>query len=171
MKGLKAQGALLFDLESEALIASGVEGEARIREYLTRLHFFSQECMPGEYVKLPSLVKARMVFDALWKDRPNRYSREGQFRFNQVIDAQGDRGNRPVGNCLGLTVLYNCLLKKIGIQAQTLYLENAFEIGPHVLTFLRIGNLAIDVENILPDGFDYEGHKENPSRTKNFSRH
>lgn len=107
-----------------------------------------------------------MVFNSLWKERPNRYLTQGQFRFNQVIDAQLDCPNQPVGNCLGLTLLYNCLLRRIGIRAQALYLENAFEVGPHVLTFLRIDDLEIDVENILADGFDYNGHKENPDRVE-----
>jgi tetratricopeptide (TPR) repeat protein len=163
---LKAQGAFLFDLQREVLIASGLESEDRIREYVAKLDSLSQEYIPRELVDAPPLEKAKMVFDTLWEDRPNRYSRQGQFRFNQVIDAQVDRANRPVGNCLGLTVLYNCLLKRIGIQAQAVYLENAFEIGPHVLTRLKIGSLTIDVENILPDGFGYKGHKENPSRTE-----
>ena len=50
--------------------------------------------------------------------------------------------------------------------AQALYLENAFEVGPHVLTLLRNDNDEIDVENILPQGFDYKGHKENPYRVE-----
>jgi tetratricopeptide (TPR) repeat protein len=54
----------------------------------------------------------------------------------------------------------------MGIEAEALYLENAFGIGPHVLSMLRIGDLIIDVENILPKGFDYKGHKQDPSRTE-----
>jgi tetratricopeptide (TPR) repeat protein len=156
----------LFDLEREALIASGLEDEDRISEYFAKLDSLYREYKPTESLGSPPLAKARMLFDSLWKDRPNRYTREGQFRFNEVIDAQLDRGNRPVGNCLGLTLLYNCLVRKMGIQTQAAYLENAFEVGPHVLTLLRIGNVAMDVENILPDGFDYEGHKENRYRVE-----
>jgi len=156
----------LFDLEKEALIASGLVDEGRIVEYSDRLYSLFREYMPPAHVDASPLERARAVFDALWKDRPNRYSRQGQFRFDRVIDAQTERKNRPVGNCLGLTVLYNCLLRRTGIQAQAVYLENAFEIGPHVLTLLRIGNSAIDVENILADGFGYKGHKENPFRTE-----
>jgi hypothetical protein len=164
IKGLKVQGALLFDLEREALIASGLVDEERIVAYSGKLYSLSREYMPPARVDASPLERARAIFDALWKDRSNRYSRQGQFRFDRVIDAQIERKNRPVGNCLGLTVLYNCLLKKTGIQAQAVYLENAFEIGPHVLTSLRIGNTKTDIENILEDGFDYKGHKDNPSR-------
>jgi len=154
----------LFDLEREALIASGLKDEDRIREYLAKLDSISQDYKPREDLDSPPVAKARTVFDFLWKDRPNRYIREGQFKFNEVIDAQLGRGNSPVGNCLGLTLLYNCLLRRMGIEPQSLYLENAFGTGPHTLTLLRSGNTTIDIENILPDGFDYRGHKENPCR-------
>jgi hypothetical protein len=85
---------------------------------------------------------------------------------NDVIDAQLSKESQSAGNCLGLTVLYNCLLKKIGIAAGALYLENAFGKGPHVLTLLRRSASPIDIENSLPDGFDYQGHLDDPSRTK-----
>jgi Tfp pilus assembly protein PilF len=35
-----------------------------------------------------------------------------------------------------------------------------------VLTLLQTGDLTIDIENILPEGFDYKGHLNNPTRTK-----
>jgi len=53
----------------------------------------------------------------------------------------------------------------MGIHSDALYLENAFGIGPHVLTVLKAGQRTIEVENILPEGFDYNGHYNNPSRT------
>ena len=83
---------------------------------------------------------------------------------NQVIDAQLNKTAQTVGNCLGLTLLYNCLLLKMSIKAQALYLENAFGIGPHVLTILTINESIIDVENTLPEGFDYKEHLNNSSR-------
>jgi tetratricopeptide (TPR) repeat protein len=83
-----------------------------------------------------------------------------------VVDAQLSGEDRAVGNCLGLTLLYNCLLKRIGIDAEALYVENAFGIGPHVLTMISTEGLLIDVENILPDGFDFKGHLANPSRIR-----
>jgi tetratricopeptide (TPR) repeat protein len=54
----------------------------------------------------------------------------------------------------------------MGIMAEALYLENAFEMGPHVLTFLQTKESLIDIENILPYGFDYKGHLNNPLRTR-----
>jgi len=54
----------------------------------------------------------------------------------------------------------------MSIHADALYFENAFGMGPHVLTLLQTGASAIDIESILPDGFDYKGHLNNPSRTR-----
>jgi tetratricopeptide (TPR) repeat protein len=156
----------LFDLEREALIASGIQAEENIRDYHSKFDFFFQKYRPSAQVDAPPLEWARTVFDSLWKGRPNRYINHRPFRLNQVIDAQLGRPNQPVGNCLGLTLLYNCLLRRIGICAQALYLEEAFQAGPHVLTFLRIDDVETDVENVLADGFDYKGYKENPHRVE-----
>ncbi len=112
------------------------------------------------------MTKAKAVFDWLWKEKPARYKPHGNYKLNEVIDAQLSKDNQTVGNCLGLTLLYNCLLRKMAIHAEALYLENAFEIGPHVLTLLQIKESLIDIENILPDGFDYKGHLNNPWRTR-----
>ena len=155
---------MVFDLAKEALIASGLKGEDRIRDYLGKLGSLSRQFSLKRAGDFSLLSRAKKLFDALWKDRANRYQPQGHFRLNDVIDAQLSKKRAEVGNCLGLTLLYNCLLKKIGVKAEALNLENAFGIGPHVLTVIRTGDLTIDVENILPEGFDYKGHKEDPSR-------
>jgi len=155
-----------FHLEKEALIASGVKDEGPICDYVSKLDFLSRRFGIGEGLASLPLGEAKGLFDALWKDRPNRYRRQGHFRLNRVIDAQLREMNGAVGNCLGLTLLYNCFLKRMGIEAEALYLENAFGIGPHVLTILRMDDVEIDVENILPEGFDYGGHKGDPSMLK-----
>jgi tetratricopeptide (TPR) repeat protein len=54
----------------------------------------------------------------------------------------------------------------MGIFSEALYIENAFGRGSHVLTLLAVENSLIEVENILPDGFDYKGHLDNPSRVR-----
>ena len=51
-------------------------------------------------------------------------------------------------------------------MAEALYLEDAFGIGPHVLTILPTRDSLIDVENIFPNGYDYKGHLTHPSRTR-----
>ena len=112
------------------------------------------------------MTKTKALFDWLWKEKPARYEPHGHFRLSDVIDSELNKENQPVGNCLGLTLLYNCLLRKMGVYAEALYLENAFGIGPHILTILQTEGSSIDIENILPDGFDYKGHLHNPSRTR-----
>ena len=153
-----------FDLEKEALIASGLTSEAMIRTYLSKLDCILRQSITKDNKGLSITARSKKIFESLWKDKPQRYRQHGHFRFDDVIDAQLSEKNHTVGNCLGLTLLYNCLLKRIGIHAKVLYLENAFNIGPHVLTVLRFKNVVIDVENSLPDGFDYGGHKQNPLR-------
>lgn len=156
---------MLFDLEREALIASGLREEDRITEYLAKLQSLSREFLSQTNVSPSLLAKAKGLFDWLWVRKPNRYNLKGYFRFYNVIDAQIAKGNEVVGNCLGLTVLYNCLLKRIGIQAEALYLEHAFGIGPHVLTLLRVNDSTIDIDHLTHDGFDYKGHLQDPERT------
>ena len=153
-----------FDLEKEALTASGLRDENRIRDYLGKLDSIFRKFLPEEAGKISPMARAEKLFKALWKDRPNRYRSHGFYRLNEVIDAQCGSDRAAVGNCLGLTLLYNCLIKRIGIEAEALSLEYAFNIGPHVLTVLIIDDLNVDVENILSDGFDYKGHKQDPTK-------
>lgn len=155
---------MAFDLEKEALIASGLKDKDQIRDYIRKLDSLSLQFGPEGGRGFSEVTRAQKLFEALWKDRPNRYQPKGQFRLHEVVYAQLCQKGRVVGNCLGLTLLYNCLLKRMGIDAQALYLENAFGIGPHVLTVIRMDDFAIDVENILPAGFNYRGHRKNPSR-------
>ena len=117
--------------------------------------------MPGHGL----LNMARLLFEWLWVKKPARYKPHGSYRLSDVIDAQLSKYSQTVGNCLGLTLLYNCLLRRMDIKATAIYLENAFGIGPHVLTSLDTEESLIDIENILPGGFDYEGHLNNSSRT------
>jgi tetratricopeptide (TPR) repeat protein len=125
---------------------------------------FTRETVPPSH----SLLKAKGLFIWLWKKKPARYKPRGSFKLNHVIDAQLSEDAQAVGNCLGLTLLYNCLLYRMGIKAEASYLENAFafEMGPHVLSTIQTKAAAIDIENILPGGFDYKGHLGNPSRTR-----
>lgn len=49
---------------------------------------------------------------------------------------------------------------------EALYLENGFEMSPHVLTVLETEESLIDIENVLPEGFNCKGHLDDPSRTR-----
>ncbi len=155
-----------FTLEEEALLASGIRGRDKIDEYLKKL-----DHLHGQFLRTVSpisnrLERARALFDWLWTEKPARSRARGNFRLNDVIDSQLSRDSQSVGNCLGLTLLFNCLLRKAHVAAQALYLENAFGIGPHVLTLLKVQESTVEIENILPGGFDYKGHVRNPSRTE-----
>jgi tetratricopeptide (TPR) repeat protein len=155
-----------FHFEKEALLASGVNGKDELAIYENRLHLILQRFLFANSQVSDPLRKARNLFNWLWKEKPTRYEPHGQFRLSDVIDAQLSKDSQPVGNCLGLTLLYNCLLRRIGIPADALYLDHAFGIAPHVLTLLQSEDSMIDIENILPNGFDYKGHLNNPSRTR-----
>jgi tetratricopeptide (TPR) repeat protein len=153
-----------FELEQEALGASGVREAGLIEEYkgkLERLYqVFDREMKPSaDYVTV-----ARALFDWLWARKPSRHEHGGSYRLNEVIDSQLSEQGEAVGNCLGLTLLYNCLLRRAGIIAGAVHLENALERGPHVLSSLMIRDSVIDIENSLSQGFDYKGHLNNPSR-------
>ena len=125
---------MTFDLERQALIASGLTEEKLINEYKGKLCLLSEQCIAQENMPSPVLTRAKHLFGWLWKERPNRYQPHGNYRLHHVIDVQIKGSTSAVGNCLGLTLLYNCLLSRIGIEAEAVYLENAFDRGPHVLT-------------------------------------
>jgi len=155
-----------FNLEDEALRASGIEEEVRITHYQNQLGSLVRKFTDDVPPTLHTFSRAEALFHWLWKENPTRYQSHGHTRLNDVIDAQITQGSHPVGNCLGLTLLYNCLLRRTGIRGETLYLEDAFGKGPHVLTLLKIEASMIDVENSLPAGYDYRGHLDNPSRMR-----
>jgi tetratricopeptide (TPR) repeat protein len=151
-------------LDKEALKASGVEEKDRAALYLSKLdvlycQFIAEKPLPSD-----PLARARLLFDWLWRRKTARYKSGGPYRLHEVLDAELEDPVQTVGNCLGLTLLYNCLLQKMAIHAGALYLGNAFGMGPHVLTLLKIGDAAIDIENIFPYGFDYPHHLNDPSR-------
>jgi tetratricopeptide (TPR) repeat protein len=165
-----------FSLEKEALSASGIGDRNKIAKYIDKLDHLCQKFIhevlppsdPHPSDPLPSnpMIRAKMLFDWLWKEKPGRYKLQGNFKLGDAIDAQLTPDTETVGNCLGLTILYNCLLRRMGIVAEALYLEDAFGMGPHVLTRLQVKEAMVDIENMFPEGFDYKGHLHHPSRTK-----
>jgi len=154
-----------FGLEKKVLIASGITKDDLIASYLSKLDKLHQRFIHEMNHISDPLTTAKALFDWLWIKKPARYAPHGHYRLHHVIDSQLSRDSQAVGSCLGLTLLYNCLLRRAGIKAGALHLENAFGIGPHVLSILKTKDSIIDIENILPDGFDYEDHLEDSSRT------
>ncbi len=161
---------MTFYFEKEALVASGMREDDRIADYVSKLGHVHQRFIREKKSAHDPLTNAKALFDWLWIKKPDRYRPHGYYRLNDTIDSQLSTEARAVGNCLGLTLLYNCLLRRTGTDAEALYLENAFGVSPHVLTILKTEESTIDIENILPDGFDYKGHLDDPSRIRWGSR-
>lgn len=155
-----------FNLEREALRASGIKEKSLVLGYLSTLNHIHQQFSLAITPQQDPLTRAQALFDWLWAQNQNRYQPHGNFRLTAVIEAHIRYPSQSVGNCLGLTLLYNCLLRRTGITPGAIYLENAFGKGPHVLTLIREGGSWIDVENIVPNGFDYRGHLNDSSRKR-----
>ena len=153
-------------MEEEALLASGIQDRSKIAFYVAELDRISQQFLHQMIPHPDPVDKARALFTWLWISKPYRYKSQGSYKLSEAIEAQLKGDAKSIGNCLGLTLLYNCLLRKMDIYAEALYLENGFGTGPHVLTLLQIKKSVIDVENILPNGFNYRGHHTHPERTE-----
>jgi len=154
-----------FSLEKNALIASGITNDNLRTTYARKLDKLHQRFVHEVKPIRDPLTTARALFNWLWVQKSHRYALHGHYKLHHTIDSQISKDSIAVGNCLGLTLLYNCLLQRLRIHPQAVYVENAFEIGPHVLTVLRTKESMVDIENIVPEGFDYKGHVNNPSRT------
>jgi tetratricopeptide (TPR) repeat protein len=154
-----------FDLELEAFRASGVCDQT-IAHYQHLFNELQQSFLDQVILSDDAVIKAKQVFDWLWQEKPNRYQPKAHYKLSDVIETQLGKEDRAVGNCLGLTVLYNCFLRRVGVQAKALQLDYTFGIGPHVLSLLPGSHADIHIENIIRQGFDYKGHINNPSGTK-----
>jgi tetratricopeptide (TPR) repeat protein len=153
-----------FDLELEAFRASGIE-DLHIVRHISLFDLLQRKLVDQVVLSDDPIIRAKQVFDWVWQEKPNRYRPKRHYKLSDVVESQLKEERQEVGNCLGLTILYNCLLVRLGIHTKALHLENAFGIGPHVLSLLPSGHSDIHIENILPEGFDYQGHLKNPSGT------
>ena len=152
------------DLAWGALIASGVNAQEELDTYLSKITMLCQY-IESDIAAEDELEKAEALFNWLWEKKHNRSERQGNFMFTEVLDAQLDPQVEKVGNCLGLTVLYNVLARKLGLKTKAIHVEDAFGQGPHVFSILYTGQVTIDIENIFSNGFDFKGHLDNPHRT------
>ena len=160
-KGKKGEKGGEMDLAKGALLASGVETEQEFNRYLPKVDRLCQriaDTLCDLLGKGSDWEKAEGIFDWLWRAKPHRYEYGGSFRLAEVLDAQLGESDK-VGNCLGLTLLYNVLVQRFGLVVGAAYLEDAFGLGPHLFTVLYTGGRTIDIENIFPHGFDYRGHR------------
>jgi len=147
---------------SSALRASGV-AEGQVGHYSSQLQGLLDSLRlaigPREGEEA-----GRALFQELWQQKPHRYRSGAPFRLHQVLENQLDPRQPAVGNCLGLTLLLNSLAQGLGLKVGAVYLPEAFGHGPHVLSLLYAERGSLDVENILPQGFDYPGHRGSPGR-------
>jgi tetratricopeptide (TPR) repeat protein len=158
-----------IDLVRGALIASGVQTWKEFDHYLAMIDLLYQRISDALFDPLEmgnDSKKAKEIFNWLWQVKPHRYEYGGSFRLTEVLEAQleekgsgvEDGGSEIVGNCLGLTLLYNVLARRFGLTVGAVHVEDAFALGPHLFTVLYTGGRTIDIENIFPYGFDYRGH-------------
>lgn len=154
-----------FDLEFEAFRASGV-GERYIAHYQHLFSELKRAFLDQVNLSDDPVIRAKQAFDWLWQKKPNRYQPKGLYKLSDVVESQLSQEKPAVGNCLGLTILYNCLLRRIGVEAKALHLEYAFGMGSHILSLVPGGHTEIHIENIFQQGFDYKGHLKNPSATR-----
>ena len=151
------------DLAWGALIASGLKTQADLENYLTKIDMLYEQ-LQSQIPTRGQFQKAKALFDWLWAKKPYRYQYQGSFRLPDVLDSQLDPSAERVGNCLGLTVLYNILAQRCGLEMKAVYLEEAHGRRSHVFsTFIR-GNITIDIDNIFNNGFDLKEHIDNPER-------
>jgi tetratricopeptide (TPR) repeat protein len=156
-------GAPQVDLVRGALVASGVKDRRDLEGYLARLDELCQHIDVGA-PEDESRETAKAVFDWLWKVKPKRYEYQGSFRLTEVLDAQLDPRAEEVGNCLGLTVLYNVLATRFELPMKAVYLDEAFGRQSHVFSVLEVGDVVVDIDNIFPHGFDFKEHLRDPQR-------
>lgn len=150
-----------FNLELEALRASGIAEKEYVR--YSRLFDEMQDRLLRSLDRSEASVqKAKQIFDCLWREKPNRYRPNGNYKLSDAIQCQWAREGRAVGNCLGLTVLYNCLLHRMDVPVSALYLESAFGQGPHVLSVMP--KRGICIEHMFQSGFDFKGHTDDSEK-------
>lgn len=150
-------------LEEAALIASGIKTQLEKEHYLSLFLKLVSQITP-QMPREDEVSRARFLFNWLWNTKPKRYLPGGYFLLNQVLEAQVRPGSGPVGNCLGLTILYNSLARHLGLNVGAVHLEKAFHGVPHVFTQFVTDGSQIDIEHVSPDGFNHTGHQDNPER-------
>jgi hypothetical protein len=150
-------GELTMELPRAGFIASGVDYD-QLGTYMkrfTQIAAHLDDLVTGD----DQLGNARAIFEWLWKSKPHRYERGGNFKLTRVIDAQLGESD-SVGNCLGLTTLYNSIAQALHIPMAAAYIDD-FQGYPHVFSILYSGTEPIPIENIYANGFDFDVHRQN----------
>jgi tetratricopeptide (TPR) repeat protein len=165
------KGGTPDSLERALLVLSGLKTEAAIRSYQHKIDDifgrFLKKCdhkSLSEWSKPPAYLHrplAKCLFEYLWKSKPKRFGQS--FLLTEVVDAQLDSNvNRLVGTCVGLTSLYSVLGLRAGLDLSLLVALD------HLLSRLRVGQQAIDMDQTDPQGFacrNGDGFREFPLLT------
>jgi len=151
-------GTLSMSLQKAAFIASGI-ASSQVEGYLKRFSSITND-LKDSIKGHDKAEKARSIFNWLWKTKPRRYELGGNFKLTLVIDAQL-KDTEKVGNCLGLTILYNSLAQDFNLPVKAAYLDNFLGFS-HVFSIFYLESSRIPIENVFPNGFDYDPHKNNP---------
>ena len=144
-------------IEKVLLVLSGLKTDEEIRSYQYKIddifgrflnkcggNGFSVRSKPPAYLHR---TIANRIFEYLWNSKPKRFGE--YFLLTDVVDAQLDPDlNRLVGTCVGLTSLYSVLALRAGLNLSLLA-----DLG-HLLSRLRVGDQAIDIDHTDPQGFD-----------------
>ena len=154
-----------LSLARGALVASGARNQDELDRYTSRIEALCQQ-LPSAVEAGSALSKARALFDWLWSTKPDRNESGGTFRLTRVIDAQLAPRGAKVGNCLGLTLLYNVVAQRLGLDVQAVYLEAVAGRLSHVISMLVSGQKRTDIDNIFPDGFDSKDYLDSSLRVE-----
>lgn len=119
-----------FDLARAAFIASGVRDRNELASYLQRFDDLCSNISRGEkcITSASREDRAQAIVDYLWGSQQNRaeeasYGDIGIWRLTEVFDNQLS-GKDVVGNCFGLTLLYNCIAERLGLITRAVVGEN-----------------------------------------------
>lgn len=152
-----------FDLVKAALKAEGIHTKKACEYYSELVNSLVKEVSQLIGKTTGYQARAKELFNWLWSVKPLRYHRGGNFQLSQVLKAQTSPQSVKVGNCLGLTLLYNVVASRIGLKTGAGYLESAFNRGPHVFSLLYDDKKTIYVENTLSRGFDFQEYRGDSS--------
>jgi tetratricopeptide (TPR) repeat protein len=143
-------------LERALLVLSGLRREEEILSYQEKIDdIFSRFVRKCDRIigihpsGTPSYLHrsiAQCLFEYFWNSKPRRFGE--YFLLADVVDAQLDPDvHRPVGTCVGLTSLYSVIGVRAGLQLSLLVSSD------HLLSRLRVGPQAIDMDHTDPQGF------------------
>lgn len=135
-----------FDLANAGLIASGIRDKGGLDFYLDKFNGLVLSIAADSRVSSAEtdVKKAQAVFDWLWESKPKRD--DSASRLTDALDNQ--LSNREqVGDCMGLTLLYNSICQRLGISMKAVWTVR------HIYSAMDTEKGIIPVENTMRYGF------------------